>query len=77
MSAREPLSDEELEVLSEKLLAKLLGRLAQRAKAENDEAEPAKPPPKKALPRHLQFRREPPPEAYVDVMNRMRRNGER
>lgn len=66
------LSDADVDRLVERFLVKLAERLARGAANEA----PSPPPAEKELPRHLRFRRTPPPEAYVNVMNRMRRNGE-
>jgi hypothetical protein len=63
MSEREPLSDQELEALSEKLLAKLLQRLSQRAlAAHNDVADSGKGC-------------EPTAEDYAAALARRRRKG--
>lgn len=61
MPMAERLTDEELEIISEKLLAKLLTRLARRQQAENDRV----PPP----------RRQPSPEVIAEVLARKRRSG--
>lgn len=70
------LSDADLEQLADRLLAKLVERLVRGGAGANEQQPAAPVPAKKEVPRHLRFRRDPPPEAFVDVMNRMRRKGE-
>lgn len=76
------LNDEDLDILAEKILAKMLGRLARQQRAENDV--PAPPPPlpppgpappfkKRTLPRSNDVR--PTPADYEYVARWKRRHG--
>ena len=74
MSAPQRLSDEEMERLAERLLDKLLQRLAKTAQ-QTELSKVGDQSPANDTPRHLLFQRDPPAEAYADVIARRRRSG--